>query len=97
MSQDIPAVTYADRSGTITLGATAQTLMIRNDSRQGLYIQNNSAGPLWISSVGTAAATQPSLLLQSGDYYESPANGVPATAISIFGATTGQTFTAREW
>jgi hypothetical protein len=90
-------VTYTNRSGTITAGATAQTLMAANADRRGLWIQNLSSGDLWISSLGTAAATQPSMKLTAGSLYEAPAHGVPVAAISIFGATTGQAFSAREW
>lgn len=90
-------VTYTNRSGTVTLGGTAQTLMAANASRQGFIVQNVSTGDLWISSLGTAAATQPSIWLPPGSYYEPPSDGVPVAAISIFGATTGQAFSAREW
>lgn len=87
----------ADKSGTITLGGTQQTLMAANTDRKGYLVQNVSAGDLWINDQGNAAATQPSLKLIPGAYYETPLTGAPRTAISIFGATTGQAFTAREW
>lgn len=89
-------VTYTDRSGTITTGGTAQTLMAANSSRRGFFIQNNSNGTLTISSVGTASTTA-GLVLLPGQLYEAPTSGVPLTAISILGATTGQRFDAREW
>lgn len=90
-------VVYTDRSNTITLGATAQTLAAANASRTGLWVQNLSTGDLWISSIGTAGPSQPSMWLPAGSYYEFPATAIPTTAISIFGATTGQAFAAREW
>jgi len=93
----IAGVTYTDRSGTITVGGTAQQLAAANASRKGYFVQNNSAGDLWINSVATAVLSQPSLKIVAGALYESPANGVPVTAISIIGATTGQTFSAREF
>lgn len=93
----INGATLTDKSGTITSGGAAQTLMASNASRRGFMIQNQSTGDLWISSLGTAAATQPSLWLPAGTYYEPPSGGVPTAAISIFGATTGQAFAAREW
>ena len=86
-----------DRSGTITAGGSAQVLAAANTARSGFAIQNISVNDLWISPVGTAAATQPSIWLPAGSYYEFPQGGVPGTAISIFGATTGQAFSAREW
>jgi len=90
-------VTYTNRSSTITSGGVAQTLMAANASRNGFLIQNVSSGDLWISSLGTAAASQPSIQLPPMAYYEPPLNGVPVAAISIYGATTGQAFSAREW
>lgn len=91
------ATAYTDRSGTIGTGGAAQTLMAFNQSRGGFWIQNQSTGDLWVSTVGTAAATQPSMRLPSGSFYESPAHSTTPQAVSIFGATTGQAFAAREW
>ena len=89
--------TLTDRSGTITTGGTAQQLMAANASRKGFSVQNLSTGDLWVRELGTAAATQPSMKLVSGAYFETPAGYGATGAISIFGATTGQAFTAREW
>ena len=90
-------VTLTDRSGTITSGGSAQTLMAANAARTGFYIQNSSVADLWINATGTASAGGSSLRLRPGDLYENPAFAVPTTAISIFGATTGQAFAAREF
>ncbi len=90
-------VTYTNRSGTITAGGVAQVLMASNTSRGGFIVQNQSTGDLWISSLGTAAAVEPSIWLPPGSYYEPPSTGVPTAAISIYGGTTGQAFAAREW
>lgn len=87
---------YTDKSGTVTQGGTAQTLMAANSSRRGFSVQNNSTGNLTISSVGTASTTA-GFIIAPGQMYEAPAGGVPRTAISILGATTGQRFDAREW
>lgn len=89
-------VAYVDRSGTVTAGGAAQTLMAANAARRGMLVQNNSSGPLTISSVG-AASTSAGLILQPGQLYEAPLGGVPTAALSILGATTGQRFDAREW
>lgn len=86
-----------DKSGTVTLGGTAQVLMAYNAERSGFWVQNVSAGDLWISDIGTAAASQPSMKLAAGGLYESPMTGCPTGAISIFGATTSQAFSSREW
>ncbi|MCY0854355.1 hypothetical protein [Cupriavidus sp. D39] len=94
----VPAsITPTDRSGSITTGGTAQALMAANANRRGWSIQNNSSGDLWLNEIGgTAVIGQPSLQLPAGALYESPASYCSPSAISIIGATTGQTFTARE-
>lgn len=92
------SVTRTDRSGSITTGGTAQTLMASNSSRKGWIVQNNSTGSLWFNELGNAAVqSQPSFELKPGASYESILGATVTTAISIIGATTGQTFTAREW
>jgi hypothetical protein len=96
--RDTSSATMVDRSGTITLGGTAQALMAANPARKGYLIQNNSAGVLWFNEIGgTAVLAQPSISLAAGALYQSPSPGASAAAISIIGATTGQAFTAREW
>ena len=90
--------TITSRSGTIATGATAQTLMSANAARKGWFIQNNSTGDLWVNCFGgTAIAGQPSLLIPAGALYETPDGGSGGDALSIYGATTGQTFTSAEW
>jgi hypothetical protein len=97
-------VTYAtatrtSRSGTVTTGGTAQQLMAANSARKGWCLQNNNTtGNIWFDETGgTAVATQPSIKLYPGDFYESPSAGATPTAISIIGDTTGMIFSAREW
>ncbi|MFD6316906.1 hypothetical protein [Methylorubrum thiocyanatum] len=87
----------ADRSGTITVGGTAQTLMEANAARRGYWVLNLSAGDLWISGLGNAAASQPSLKIPAGALYESPAHHTSSAKLTIFGASTGQAFSAREF
>lgn len=84
-------------SGTIAAGGTAQNAAAANSARRGFWIQNNSAGDLWISTVAAAVASQPSLKIASGALYESPPGGAGTGAISIIGATTSQAFSGREW
>src|SRR4029077_9034209 len=50
------ALSYADRSGTITTGGTAQVAMPAGSGRHGCMIQNQSAGSLWVSETATAIA-----------------------------------------
>lgn len=90
-------VTATDKSGTIAAGGTAQTAIASNASRRGYWIQNLSAGDLWISDVGPATAASPSLKIVAGGLYESMPGNCPTSAISIIGATTSQAFAAREY
>jgi len=90
------AVTYQDRSGTITAGGTAQVVMPAWSGRHGCVVQNQSAGSLWVSETATAVAGPPSILIPVNQQFlcMSPASG---QAYSIIGATTAQAFAAREW
>jgi hypothetical protein len=90
------ALSYADRSGTITAGGTAQVAIPAWSGRHGCMIQNQSAGSLWVSETATAIAGPPSILIPVGQQFlcMSPASG---QAYSIIGATTAQAFVAREW
>lgn len=91
-----PAAAYAERSGTITAGGTAQTLAAANTARRFYRVMNLSTGDLWINDKGTAAVpNQPSFKLVAGAMYE-VSSCAPTSAISIFGATTGQAFSAAE-
>ena len=90
------ALTYADRSGTITTGGAAQVVLPAWPGRHGCVIQNQSAGSLWVSETATAVAGPPSILIPVNQQFlcMSPA---PGQAYSIIGATTAQAFAAREW
>jgi len=88
-------------SGTITTGGTAQELAPAITSLSGFVgysIKNNSAGSLWINDEGaTAILAQPSLEIAAGALYVTPPNYRPLNAISIIGATTAQSFTAKRF
>jgi hypothetical protein len=87
-----------DLSGTIASGGVAQDLAAADSSRRGFWIQNQSAGDLWINEIGgTAQAGQPSFKVAAGDFYEMPITGISYGKISVFGATGGQAFAARQW
>lgn len=92
------ATNLVSRSGTIALGGTAQSFAATNPDRKGWYLQNQSTGDLWVNRFGgTASAAQPSLRISAGSLYETPVGGSGGSSLSIFGATTGQAFTAGEW
>jgi len=84
-----------DRSGTIANGGTSQQLAAANPQRRYLYIQNNSAGALWVNFGTAAALGQPSIQLAANaeKIWE---KFVPTEAINIIGGTTAQPFTAKE-
>lgn len=88
----LPAGT--DRSGTITLGGTAQQLAPANTARKSLTGQNISSADLWINEIGVTAAVGAagSYKVAAGESFAVATN----RAISIIGATTGQAFTATE-
>lgn len=86
-----------DISGTITTGGVAQSLALANENRQGWWIRNNSTTSLWVSDITTAVASQPSLEIKAGELYESPLLGCSQKALTIYGATTGQAFTGRQY
>ena len=86
-----------NRSGTITAGGTAQELLASSTTRYGLSLLNLSAGDIWLSFFGPAAASAPAIRIAAGALYETPPTCYPRAAVSIFGATTGQAFTAFEW
>ena len=90
-------------SGFIIAGGTAQILMPANPGRMGWWLQNTSAANLWIDDAGegnpaTVAAAGirgDAFCVVAGATYVSPA--AAEGPISIFGATSGQTYSAREW
>ena len=87
-------VPYTDVSGTITTGGTAQSLASANASRKGFSIQNISTGDLWVRAGGVAAVGV-GVKVPAGALYEF--SYPPSQAISIFGAVTGQAFTAQDF
>lgn len=82
-----------DRSGTITTGGTSQQLAAANPDRKSLFIQNLSAGDLYINEVGVAAsAAGGSYRLTAGQAFAVATNA----QINVLGATTGQAWVATE-
>jgi hypothetical protein len=94
-STGFSSVTPTDRSGTITLGGTAQVLMPINTSRGGWSIYNSGSVDLYVNELGTATIGGSSYRILPGQEYM-PGN-TSGTAISVIGTTTGQPFVAREW
>lgn len=91
--------------GTITLGGTAQEFLPASSIRRGWWIQNKSAGDLFVSDGATASATV-GVKISAGQLYETPdawGSQFPQSIsqvgglITIFGATTGQAFVYGGW
>jgi hypothetical protein len=93
-----PDGSLTDRSVTITTGGTAQEAAPANPNRVYLLVQNptTSPGPVWFSTSTTAVADSPSIELQPGQSWESPASFCPTGAISVIAATTGAKVTIKE-
>lgn len=92
-------VTKIDRSGTITLANTAQTLMPANASRHGWSLQNKSTANMWFNDLGGTAdpASNSSTYLPPGAYYESESGGASIASVSIIGDANAAQFVAKEW
>lgn len=87
------------RSGTITLGGTAQTQIAQNTGRVYLLIQNiDTAEDLWFSFVGDAGITSTgSVKLVPGQMILWETDGlIPTNALSVVAATNGHKFTIYE-
>ena len=85
-----------DRSSTITTGGAAQDAVAALATRKAYFFQNISSESMWGSFTGTAAPNA------AGSFPILP-NGIirsttvcETTALSIYGATTGQKFTMWE-
>jgi hypothetical protein len=87
-----------DRSGTVTVGGTAQTLIAANTSRRYLLLRNPliATEELWFNFTTTAVADSPSIRLDPGDTFVMEDMFVTTEAISVLGATTGHKITAKE-
>lgn len=85
-----------NRSGTITAGATAQTIAAALATRRYFFLQNVSTGDLWVNFGTTAVAAQPSIKLLPEAVLEYDGGFVPTGLVSLIGATTGQAFVAKE-
>jgi hypothetical protein len=81
-------------SSTITTGGVSQQLFPANAHRRQGYFQNQSSGDLFIEQGTTASAA--SLKVPAGVSVVLEKSDDPASAWSVFGATTGQAYYARD-
>ena len=101
VSGSVSAITrgsLSDSSGTITTGGTAQTVFASNASRNYLLIVNNSSTDiLWISFTTTAVQGRPSIpIYPAGGSFLMSTTYISTEAVSIIGATTGDSYTAKQ-
>lgn len=87
-----------NRSGTITAGATAQSMMSANAARRYLLIQNPTTGSesFWINFTTTAVQSQPSIEVAPGVTFIWEGTFIPTEAISVIASTTATPFIAKE-
>lgn len=90
----LPTGAFTDHSGSITLGGTAQNVFALDATRVACFVQNISNADEWLSITGTASAAAGSADLPPLAVWSFPLGGCPTGAISIYGASTAQAFTA---
>lgn len=87
---------WTDRSGSITLGGTAQTVMAANAQRRYLFFQNVSNEAMRLDIGATAANATAIVIDGSNQGLVFEGSFVPKGAVSVLGATTGKAFIAKE-
>lgn len=98
-------INFTDKSGTITLGGTSQTMAAVNASRRRILIENYCSATSqgiataeslfvnWTTAAGTAAG---SMELSPCGSYDSSLSTVSGEQINVYAATTGHKFMAKE-
>jgi hypothetical protein len=83
----------------LTMASVSTQLAAANSSRKGWRLQNTSSGDQWFNDTGGSASIGGAgcFKVASLGYYETPVGGASQAAISIYGATSSQTFSASEW
>lgn len=89
------AGSVVNRSGTITAGGAAQTVMAANPDRSGCNIQVIGGSDIWVSISGTASPGTGSYDIPPGSLFVCT-QPTPTGAISVYSAVTGTPFTATE-
>jgi hypothetical protein len=84
-----------DRSGSITLGGTAQQIAAANASRTYFFFENTSDEEMRLRwDGGTASSTRGMRVPPYGN--RETGTVAPSHAVSVYAATTGKTFEANE-
>jgi hypothetical protein len=83
-------------NGTITTGGASQLLAVQNPARQKFVIRNNSTASLWFNYTN-AAGIDLGFELKIGESYTEPAGVCDTGILTIWGATTGQKFSFKQY
>lgn len=95
-SADPLVVSMIDRSGTLVLGGAAQQACPAKADRKLLMVANpDERRAFWFNITGSAANAAGSVQVAPGAAFIFD-KAVPGGAVSIYGAFTGQPFTAKE-
>lgn len=98
-TQPAQSGTLTDRSGTITVGGTSQTLAASNSSRKYIFIQNPSSATesLFINFTSASSLTVGSVeLLPGGSFERTLATYMTTELITVNAASTAHAFVAKE-
>lgn len=87
------AGTLTSHSGSVTTGGTSQNIITADANRKYLFVQNTSSANEYIA-FGVAANVSGGILLLPNSSYVMESTYVSVQIIALFGATTGQTFSA---
>jgi hypothetical protein len=87
----------SDGSGTLAAGGTAQLLFGGVAPVNGYLVANSSAATLYVSDVGIATESGSSIPIAPGAVFATPSGYRPPGAVSLYGASSGQSFAARRW
>lgn len=98
MNGDLLGGTLTDRSGTITTGGASQQLAAANPQRNYLLVQNPSTEveSLYVDFTADAAPGTAIELLPGGSLELTPVQWVSLEKVTVYAATTGHVFVAKE-
>jgi hypothetical protein len=85
---------YTDHSGTITSNATSQELSGANTERLYFFFLNVSDTEMWLGIGTPAVASQPSIRVVAGGFWEPLV--APKQSVNVICATSTKAFTCKE-
>lgn len=92
----IKRCTLKDKSGTVAVASTAQTVAPANASRDYFFFQNlDASADMWLNFGTSATADTPSIRLGPGDSITFD-TAVPVDLVSLICGTSGAKFTSKE-